>query len=107
MGAVVLSVVLNQRDLSELRGCCRGAERRSREGGVGRHGSRGQGRWLKPLFYAAGTVAVVFDGVLLLIRHWQLTVLQLVAAAWVWVMSWNLRNHMLANASTVGFAGGP
>jgi len=52
-------------------------------------------------------VAVVFDGVLLLIRHWQLTVLQLVAAAWVWVMSWSLRNHMLANAGTVGFAGGP
>jgi hypothetical protein len=57
-----------------------------------------KGRWLKPLAYAAGTVAVVFDGVLLLIRHWQLTLLQLVPAVWVWVMSWNLRNRMLANA---------
>jgi hypothetical protein len=57
----------------------------------------GRGRWLKPLAYAAGTVAVVFDGVLLLIRHWQLTLLQFLPAAWVWAMSWNLRNHMLAS----------
>lgn len=55
-------------------------------------------RWLKPLAYAAGTVAVVFDGVLILARHWRLTLLQLVPAVWVWVMSWNLRNHILARA---------
>jgi hypothetical protein len=63
-----------------------------------------KGRWLKPLAYAAGTLAVVFDGVLLLSRHWRLTLLQLVPAVWVWVMSWNLRNHMLASsdASTAG-----
>jgi hypothetical protein len=57
-----------------------------------------RGRWLKPLAYAAGTVAVVFDGVLLLIRHWRLTLLQLVPPVWVWTMSWNLRNHMLASS---------
>ena len=57
----------------------------------------GRARWLRPLAYAAGTVAVVFDGVLLLIRHWQLTLLQILPAAWVWGMSWNLRNHMLAD----------
>lgn len=64
----------------------------------------GKGRWLKPLAYAAGTVAVVFDGVLLLIRHWRLTLLQLVPAMWIWVMSWNLRSHVLAEsgASTAG-----
>ena len=33
----------------------------------------GRLRWLKPLAYAAGTVAVVFDGVLLLIRNWRLS----------------------------------
>src|SRR5206468_3763409 len=38
----------------------------------------GRRRWLTPLAYAAGTVAVVFDGVLLLIRNWRLTLLQLV-----------------------------
>ena len=57
-----------------------------------------RGRWLKPLAYAAGTVAVVFDGVLLLIGHWRLTLLQLAPAAWVWIMSWNLRNQMLASS---------
>ena len=57
----------------------------------------GRRRWLKPLAYAAGTVAVVFDGVLLLIRHWRLTLLQLLPAAWIWVMTWNLRHHAFAN----------
>jgi hypothetical protein len=54
-------------------------------------------RWLKPLAFAAGTVAVVFDGILLLIRNWRLTLLQLVPAAWIYVMTWNLRNNMLAH----------
>jgi hypothetical protein len=52
-------------------------------------------------------VAVVFDGVLLLIRHWRLTLLQLLPAAWIWAMSWNLRNHMLASpkvSTTVSIA---
>ena len=57
----------------------------------------GKRRWLKPLAYAAGTVAVVFDGVVLLLRHWQLTLLQIVPAGWIWVMSWNLKGHFLSN----------
>src|SRR5665648_312139 len=57
----------------------------------------GQRRWLTPLAYAAGTVAVVFDGVLLLVRNWRLTLLQLVPAAWIWAMTWNLKSHLLAN----------
>lgn len=52
-------------------------------------------RWLVPLAYAAGTVAVVFDGVVLLVRNWRLTLLQLVPAAWISVMTWNLRTHLL------------
>lgn len=54
-------------------------------------------RWLAPLAFAAGTVAVVFDGVQLLIRNWQLTLLQLVPATWIYAMTWNLRNNMLAH----------
>jgi len=54
-------------------------------------------RWLAPLAVAAGTVAIVFDGVLVLIRNWRLTLLQLMPATWIYVMSWNLRNHMLAH----------
>ena len=51
----------------------------------------GSRRWLAPLVYAAGTVAVVFDGVLLLLHNWRLTLLQLFPAVWIWVMTWNMR----------------
>jgi hypothetical protein len=61
-------------------------------------GLGGRRRWLAPLAYGAGTVAVVFDGVLLLIRNWRLSLLQLVPAAWIWVMTWNIKHHSLANA---------
>jgi hypothetical protein len=57
----------------------------------------GQRRWLAPLALAAGTVAVVFDGILLLMRNWRLTLLQLVPAVWIYGMTWNLRNNMLAH----------
>ena len=59
----------------------------------------GRRRWLTPLAYAAGTVAVVFDGVLLLLRNWRLTLLQVVPATWIWGMTWNLKNHSLSNPS--------
>ena len=52
-------------------------------------------RRLVPLAYAAGTVAIVFDGVVLLIRNWRLTLLQLAPAVWIYVMTWNLRTHLL------------
>jgi hypothetical protein len=41
-------------------------------------------------------VAVVFDGVLLLVRNWRLTLLQLLPAAWIWGMTWNLKNHTVS-----------
>jgi hypothetical protein len=56
----------------------------------------GRRRRLAPLVYAAGTVAVVFDGVLLLLRNWQLTLLQLFPAMWIWAMTWNMKNHLLS-----------
>ena len=59
----------------------------------------GRRRWLAPLVYAAGTVAVVFDGVLLLLRNWRLTLLQLFPAAWISVMTWNMKNHLLSRPS--------
>jgi hypothetical protein len=59
----------------------------------------GRRRWLVPLVYAAGTVAVVFDGVLLLLRNWRLSLLQLVPAVWIWTMTWNLKHRTLANPS--------
>ena len=56
----------------------------------------GRRRWLAPLVYAAGTVAVVFDGVLVLLRNWRLTLLQLVPAVWIWVMTWNMKHHLVS-----------
>ena len=46
------------------------------------------------LAYVAGTVAVVFDGLVLLIRRWRLTLLQLIPAAWIGAMTWNLKQHV-------------
>ena len=31
----------------------------------------GRSRWLTPLAYAAGTLAIVFDGVVLLLHEWR------------------------------------
>ena len=42
---------------------------------------------------------MVFDGVLLLLRNWRLTLLQVVPATWIWAMTWNLKNHELSNPS--------
>jgi hypothetical protein len=60
----------------------------------------GKRRWLRPLAYGAGTVAIVFDGVLLLLHNWQLTLLQLFPAIWIGVMTWNLENHFLSRRET-------
>ena len=59
----------------------------------------GRRRAVAPLVFAAGTVAVVFDGVLLLLRNWRLTLLQLSPAAWISIMSWNLKEHLLSRPS--------
>jgi hypothetical protein len=59
----------------------------------------GRRRWLGPLIYAAGTIAVVFDGVLLLLRNWRLTLLQLMPAAWISVMTWNMKTHLVSKPS--------
>lgn len=53
----------------------------------------GRRRWLTPLVYAAGTLAVVFDGVLVLLRNWRLTLLQFSPALWIWIMTWNMKHH--------------
>jgi hypothetical protein len=63
-------------------------------------------RWLAPLAYAGAAVAVVFDGILILLRHWQLFLLQVVPAAWIWVMTDNLRSHLVSDRDIpVDYAG--
>ena len=61
-------------------------------------------RWLVPLVYAAGTVAVVFDGVLLLLHNWRLTLLQLFPAVWIWAMTYNIRHHVLSETTSTSAA---
>jgi hypothetical protein len=53
-------------------------------------------RWLAPLTYAAATIALVFEGVLILLRNWRLLLLQLAPAAWIWVMTRELKAHAFA-----------
>jgi hypothetical protein len=53
-------------------------------------------RWLAPLTYAAATIAFVFEGVLILLRNWRLLLLQLAPAAWIWVMTRELKAHVFA-----------
>lgn len=57
----------------------------------------GRSRWLAPLAYVAGTLALVFDGVVLLLRSWRLLLLQLASAVWIWGASWNLRTHLFSH----------
>ena len=65
----------------------------------------GRRRWLRPFVFAAGTVAVVFDGVLLLLQNWRLTLLQLFPAVWIWAMTWNMKHHLISKpAISTGFA---
>jgi hypothetical protein len=68
-------------------------------------GLEGRRRWLAPLVYAAGTIALVFDGVLLLLRNWRLTLLQLFPAMWIWAMTWNMKHHFVSKPTiSTGFA---
>ena len=54
-------------------------------------------RWLTPLVFVAGTVGVVFRGILLLLRNWKLSLLMVLPAVWIWVMAWNVRTHVFSH----------
>jgi hypothetical protein len=56
-------------------------------------------RWLTPLAYVAGAVALLFTGVKLLVTNWRLTFVELVPALWIWIITWNLRAHFLHGRS--------
>jgi hypothetical protein len=65
----------------------------------------GRRRWLTPLVFAAGAVALVFDGVVLLLQNWRLTLLQVLPAVWIWVMTWNLKTNFVTKpAVSTSFA---
>jgi len=51
--------------------------------------------WLAPVAWAAGTLVLLLRGVKLLILNWRLSVVQLLPAAWIWLASWDLKQHLL------------
>jgi hypothetical protein len=55
----------------------------------------GQRRVFKPLVFAVGAFALLFDGLRLLIRNWRLTLVQIPSAIWVWVAMADLKAHVL------------
>jgi len=53
---------------------------------------------LAPIAWAAGTVVLLLRGIRLLLLNWRLTLIELVPAAWVWLVMWELKQHTLRGA---------
>ena len=62
-------------------------------------------RWLAPLGYVAGTLALIIAGIKPLFKNWRLTLVELVPATWVWFSMWNLKAHVLDGRSVHHFHG--
>jgi hypothetical protein len=52
-------------------------------------------RYLAPIAWAAGTLVLVVRGAGLLLSNWRLTLIELIPAAWIWLVMWDLRRHGL------------
>jgi uncharacterized membrane protein YdcZ (DUF606 family) len=52
-------------------------------------------RYLAPLAWAAGALVLLVRGIKLLILNWRLSLIELVPAAWVWLVMWDLKQHTL------------
>src|SRR5262245_31286842 len=51
--------------------------------------------YLAPVAWAAGAIVLLIRGLKLLALNWRLSLIELVPAAWVWVVMWDLRQHNL------------
>lgn len=58
-----------------------------------------QRRYLAPLAFAVGAVAMLFEGVKLLLTNWRLTLIQLLPAMWIWAAMIDLKAHILHGKS--------
>ncbi len=56
-------------------------------------------RWLAPLALAVGALAMLFDGVKLLVTNWRLTLVQVLPAMWIWAAMLDLKAHVLHGKS--------
>src|SRR5262245_58171727 len=52
-------------------------------------------RYLAPVAWAAGAIVLLIRGIKLLASNWRLSLIELVPAAWVWLVMWDLRQHDL------------
>jgi hypothetical protein len=52
-------------------------------------------RYLAPLAFAVGGVAMLLGGVRLLFSNWRLTLIQVLPAIWIWLAMYDLRAHLL------------
>jgi hypothetical protein len=55
----------------------------------------GSRRAFRPLVFAVGAFALLFDGLRLLISNWRLMLVQILPAVWVWVAMTDLKAHVL------------
>jgi hypothetical protein len=55
----------------------------------------GSRRYLAPVAWAAGTLVLVVRGAGLLVSNWRLALVELVPAAWVWLVMWDLKRRGL------------
>jgi hypothetical protein len=56
-------------------------------------------RYLAPLAWAAGALVLLVRGIKLLLLNWRLTLIELVPAAWLWLIMWDLKQHALRGAA--------
>jgi hypothetical protein len=62
-------------------------------------------RLLAPLALAVGGVAMLFEGVRLLLSNWRLTVIQIPPAMWIWAAMYDLRAHVLHDRTVHALTG--
>jgi hypothetical protein len=56
-------------------------------------------RYLAPVAWAAGAIVLLVRGIKLLLLNWRLSLIELVPAAWVWFVMWELKQHALRGAA--------
>jgi hypothetical protein len=56
-------------------------------------------RLFAPLAFAVGAVAMLFDGLRVLLSNWRLTLVQVLPAMWIWLAMYDLKAHVLHGKS--------
>ena len=56
-------------------------------------------RVFAPLAFAIGAIALLFNGLKLLVSNWRLTLVQILPAMWIWLAMFDLRVHVLHGKS--------